>query len=264
MNIVPEIRFLMFEQMNRVPSPVLKGSLMNRPRILMIVTGHAQLGATGKPTGIWAEELAAPYFALRDAGTQITLATPNGGTAPLDPGSVKAPGQNSPVVERLLADAELQQQLQATPAVAALNSSDFDALFFPGGHGTMWDLPQSQAVTHAVEHMLGAQRPVAAVCHGPAGLVNAKRPDGKPWVAGLRVNAFTDAEEAAVGLTEVVPFALETRLRELGAHFESAAPWQAHAVRDGALITGQNPQSSEKVAALLLDALGLKVALKAA
>lgn len=227
-------------------------------RILMIVTSHARLGDTGKPTGLWAEELAVPWYALADAGAELVLASPAGGAAPIDPGSLKPVGQNEPAVERLLADASLQASLASTPRVADVDAARFDALFFPGGHGTMWDLPVDAGVTRAVEQAFAAGRLIAAVCHGPAGLVSARRPDGEPIVKDLRVNSFTDAEEAAVGLAQVVPFLLERRLRELGGRFEGGPSWQPYAVRDGQLVTGQNPQSSHAVAQALLDALAAR------
>jgi len=224
-------------------------------RILMIVTSNARMGDTGKPTGLWAEELAVPYYALADAGVDVTLASPAGGPAPIDPGSVKPVGQNDPVVERFLADTALQALIAATPKASAFDGAEFDAVFFPGGHGTMWDLPVDDGVTRAVERAFAANKLIAAVCHGAAGLVTAKRPDGQSIVKDLRVNSFTDAEEVAVGLEKVVPFMLETRLRELGGRFEGTGNWQAFAIRDGQLITGQNPQSSHRVAELLLAAM---------
>jgi len=228
---------------------------MSTKRVLMIVTSHAQLGDTGKPTGLWAEELAVPYFALRDAGVQIDLASPAGGAVPLDPVSLKPAGQNEPAVERLLSDETAQRQVAQARKASEMDGAAYDAVFLPGGHGTMWDLPVDAGVTRAVEAAYGAGKLVTAVCHGPAGLVSAKKPNGEPLVKGLKVNAFTNEEEDAVGLGGVVPFALETRLRELGGRFENAAAWQPHAVRDGQLITGQNPMSSGKVAQLLLEAL---------
>lgn len=224
-------------------------------RILMIVTANARMGDTGQPTGLWAEELAVPYFTLVDAGAEVTLASPAGGPAPIDPGSLKPAGENDPVVERFLADAALQARLAATPRAADFDGAAFDAVFFPGGHGTMWDLPVDAGVTSAVERAFAADRLIASVCHGAAGLVTARRPDGQSIVKDLRVNAFTDAEEVAVGLDAVVPFLLETRLRALGGRFEGAGNWQPFAVRDGQLITGQNPQSSHLVAERLLAAL---------
>lgn len=224
-------------------------------RILMIVTSNARMGDTGKPTGLWAEELAVPYYALADAGVDVTLASPAGGPAPIDPGSVKPIGQNDPVVERFLADTALQALIAATPKASAFDGAEFDAVFFPGGHGTMWDLPVDDGVTRAVERAFAANKLIAAVCHGAAGLVTAKRPDGQSIVKDVRVNSFTDAEEVAVGLEKVVPFMLETRLRELGGRFEGTGNWQAFAIRDGQLITGQNPQSSHRVAQELLKAM---------
>lgn len=224
-------------------------------RILMIVTSNARMGDTGKPTGLWAEELAVPYYALVDAGAEVTLASPAGGPTPIDPGSLKPVGQNDPVVERFLADAALQTRIATTSKAADWDGAQFDAVFFPGGHGTMWDLPNDAGVTRAVERVFAARKLIASVCHGAAGLVTALRPDGQSIVKDLRVNAFTDAEEIAVGLEKVVPFLLESRLRELGGKFEGAANWQPFAIRDGQLITGQNPQSSHLVALELLAAL---------
>ncbi|MCC6219066.1 MAG: type 1 glutamine amidotransferase domain-containing protein, partial [Aquabacterium sp.] len=194
-------------------------------------------------------------YALADAGVDVTLASPAGGPAPIDPGSVKPIGQNDPVVERFLADTALQALIAATPKASAFDGAEFDAVFFPGGHGTMWDLPVDDGVTRAVERAFAANKLIAAVCHGAAGLVTAKRPDGQSIVKDVRVNSFTDAEEVAVGLEKVVPFMLETRLRELGGRFEGTGNWQAFAIRDGQLITGQNPQSSHRVAQELLKAM---------
>ena len=226
-------------------------------RILMIVTSNARLGDTGKTTGIWAEEIAVPYYRLIDAGAQIEIASPAGGAAPIDPGSLKPRGQNDAAVERFLDDTAAQAKLQATHVVAAVDATTFDAIFFPGGHGAMWDLPADAGVKRAVEAAFASTKLIASVCHGAAGLVSARRADGKAIVEGHRINAFTDAEEEAVGLTATVPFQLESRLRELGAHFEGAANWQPFAVRDRQFVTGQNPQSSNLVAEHLLQALGL-------
>lgn len=229
---------------------------MNK-RVLMIVTSNARMGDTGKITGIWAEELAVPYYAFIDAGIAVELASPKGGAVPFDPASLKPKGQNGVHVERFLADAEAQRCCAATRTTAQTDTAGFDAVFFPGGHGAMWDLPADIGVTRAVEAAYQANKIIAAVCHGPAGLVAAKRADGKSILHGKRVNAFTDDEEAAAGLTHVVPFALETRMREQGGIFEKADNWHAFAVRDGNLITGQNPMSSALVAQHVLDALGV-------
>jgi putative intracellular protease/amidase len=224
-------------------------------QILLIATSNSQMGNTGKTTGIWAEELALPYYSFIDAGHSVTLASPLGGAVPIDPGSVKAQGSNHASVDRFLLDAKAQGVVASTLKAGDVNATKFDAMFFPGGHGTMWDLPTDAGVTRAVEQAFAANKIIASVCHGAAGLVSAKRPDGLSIVAGKRVNSFTDAEEEAVGLTEVVPFQLESRLRSLGGVFEGAANWQAFAVRDSWLITGQNPQSSASVAQHVLAAL---------
>jgi putative intracellular protease/amidase len=233
---------------------IAKEIIMSK-KILFIVTSNSQMGASGKATGIWAEELAVPYYALLDAGFTVDIASPKGGQAPMDPGSVKPVGSNVPAVDRFLVDTDAMHKSANTHTASSVNATTYDAVFFPGGHGTMWDLPKDAGVTTAVETAFVANKIIASVCHGAAGLVTAKRADGKSIVAGKRVNSFTDAEEAAAGLTDVVPFLLETRIRELGATFEGAANWQAFAVRDGNLITGQNPASSELVAYHVIDAL---------
>ena len=232
-------------------------------KVLMILTSNDKMGNTGKSTGLWAEEFAVPYYALVDAGVEVELASPKGGAVPVEPMSLKEKGQNEPAVDRFLSDAVVQSRIANTRKAADMDAAQFDAVFFPGGHGTMWDLPTDAGVTRAVEQADAAGKIIASVCHGAAGLVTAKRADGKPVVAGRRINSFTDAEEDAVGLTNVVPFQLESRLRELGASFEGAPNWQAFAVRDGRFITGQNPQSSGLVAQQVLEALGV-VARKAA
>ncbi len=224
-------------------------------RILIITTSHSSMGETGRQTGVWAEELAVPYFALIDAGMNVEIASPQGGPIPFDPGSIKPPGQNDERIERLLSDEEAQRKIKATKRISDVDATVFDAVFFPGGHGTMWDLPNDAGVTRAVEAAFSSGKLIAAVCHGTVGLVSAKGSDGRPIVEGKRVNAFTDAEEQAAGLAEVVPFMLETRLRELGGCFEGADNWQAFVVRDGQLITGQNPQSSALVVQEVIKAL---------
>ncbi len=226
-----------------------------KKRVAIVVTSNNKMGDSGKPTGIWVEELAVPYYQFIDAGIDVTISSPLGGAVPFDPSSVAATGKNSPQVERFLNDPTAQKMVQTTPRVATLDANAFDAVFFPGGHGTMWDLPNDPAVTKLVEKQFAANKIVAAVCHGPAGLVTAQRSDGKSILFGKKVNAFTDAEETAAGLMSVVPFTLESRMRELGGLFEGTVNWQPHAVRDGNLITGQNPASSEKVATLVLSAL---------
>ena len=233
-------------------------------RVLIIATSNTSLGSTGKPTGVWAEELVVPYYQLIDAGVSVEIATPKGGPLAFDPGSIKPAGQNDALTERFLADPAARALAQATHLVASVDASGFDAVFFPGGHGTMWDLPIDAGVTRAVEVAFAAGALIASVCHGAAGLVTARRPDGKSIVEGKRINSFTDAEEDAVGLSSVVPFQLESRLRELGAVFEGAPNWQAFAVRDGQFITGQNPQSSKLVAKHVVEALGVTTVKQAA
>jgi putative intracellular protease/amidase len=227
------------------------------PRVLIIATSHTSLGTSGKPTGVWAEELVLPYYQLIDAGAAVEIASPKGGALAFDPSSIKPAGQNDALIERFLADPVAQAEAHATQVAAAVDASGFDAVFFPGGHGTMWDLPVDAGVTRAVQAAFAAGALIASVCHGAAGLVTARRADGKAIVAGKRINSFTDAEEDAVGLSGVVPFRLESRLRELGAVFEGAPNWQPFAVRDGQFITGQNPQSSKLVAQHVVEALGL-------
>jgi putative intracellular protease/amidase len=223
-------------------------------KILMVLTSHDQLGDTGKKTGFWLEEFAAPYYVLKDAGHEITLASPKGGQPPLDPKSDE-PDAQTEATRRFKADREAQAQLASTERLDSVRSSDFDAVFYPGGHGPLWDLaedPQSRAL---IEQTLADGRPVALVCHAPAVLKNVTAQDGAPLVAGKRVTGFTDEEEEAVGLTNVVPFLLEDTLKRLGAEFSKVEPFKPHVVREGLLITGQNPASSEPVAEALLEVL---------
>lgn len=224
--------------------------------VLIVVTSHTRLGTTGRTTGFYFDEMAAPYWALIDAGHTVEIASIAGGAAAHDPGSVKADPAERPVaVQRFLTDPAAMAKLVDTLPIAAVDPSAFDAVFLPGGHGAMYDFPSNEDLADVVGRIFDRGGVVGAVCHGPAGLVAAKRGDGRPIVEGLRVNAFTDAEEAAVGLTAAMPFLLETRLRELGGRFEGAPDFTAKAVRDGRLVTGQNPMSAEPVAALMLEAL---------
>jgi putative intracellular protease/amidase len=226
-----------------------------RKTILFITTSHTRLGQSGKTTGIWAEEVGVPYLAFSDAGFAVDIASPAGGQAPFDPGSIKPVGQNSPAMERFLQDPRASEQVQHTLRLSEVDVGGYDAVFFPGGHGAMWDLPSDPLVAGAIETAWEGGKVVGAVCHGVAALVAARTADGQPLVAGKRVNSFTDDEEQAAGLSQVVPFLLEARLRELGSHFEKAPNWQRFAVRDGQLVTGQNPASSGLVAELVLEAL---------
>lgn len=224
-------------------------------KILIVATSHAELGARNKQSGLWLEELTTPYYAFIDAGLEVRLASIKGGVIPIDPNSQKAAGDNSPSVERFLKDPKARQAIAHSLAIAQIDSAEYDAVFLPGGHGTMWDLPNSLELARIISETLEMNRIVAAVCHGPAGLVSARTADGRSVICGRKITAFTNSEEAAVGLTETVPFLLETKLRELGAEFQSADNFQAFAIGDENLITGQNPASSYLVAERVLEAL---------
>ncbi|MEN5083096.1 type 1 glutamine amidotransferase domain-containing protein [Bosea sp. TWI1241] len=231
--------------------------MLTKLKILMILTSSATMGEPDKPTGLWFEELATPYYAFVDAGASVTLASIQGGPAPIDPRSVKARGENEDSVDRFLNDRKASDALTATTAVEDIDVSTYDAVFLPGGHGTMWDLPQSTALAALLDAIWAQGKVIAAVCHGPAGLVNVKDETGAPLVRGRRVTGFTDSEERAIGLAEAVPFLLETRLRALGGRYESTADFQPFAIADGRLVTGQNPASSALTAKLTLEALAL-------
>jgi putative intracellular protease/amidase len=221
-------------------------------RVLMIVTSHARLGESGTLTGFWLEELAAPYGVFLDAGLAIDIASPAGGRPPADP---KSETSDAEPVRRFRADREAMARLESTLPLADV-AERYDAYFVVGGHGAMWDLATSDAVASLLGRAHDAGKVVAAVCHGPAALVGVRDAHGEPIVRGRRVAGFSNEEEEAAGLTAIVPFALETRLRELGAHYEQGAKWAAFAVRDGNLVTGQNPQSSAATARETLAALG--------
>lgn len=228
---------------------------MAQSNILMITTSAATLRGPDKPTGLWFEELASPYYAFVEAGASVTLASIAGGPVPIDPRSVKPKGENEASVDRFLDDAAASCALAATPAVTGIDVTAYDAVFLPGGHGTMVDLPESAELAALLGTAWAEGKVVAAVCHGPAGLVNVKDQAGAPLVKGRRVTGFSDSEERAVGLDASVPFLLETRLRELGGLYDSAADFQPFAVADGRLVTGQNPASSALTAKLVLEAL---------
>ncbi|ACA19904.1 ThiJ/PfpI domain protein [Methylobacterium sp. 4-46] len=238
-------------------------------KVLVVATSHAELGSSGHRTGVWLEELATPYYVLQDGGADITLVSIRGGEIPFDPRSVPAEAGRGPgdkpadqqevpaSVRRFLADERARAVAKNSPALTSVDPQAFDAVFLPGGHGPMWDAANDDTLARIIGSMIDAGKFVAAVCHGPAGLVRAKRRDGHPIVEGRRVSAFTNTEEEAVGLTKVVPFLLEDRLKELGGKFERGPDWQPYAVRDGNLITGQNPQSSDLVGRHVLQALSL-------
>lgn len=228
---------------------------MTQPRILIITTSSATMGTSDEPTGLWLEELTTPYYAFVDAGVDLTLASISGGKIPVDPRSLKPAGENDASVERALKDATFQRLITDTPKFDTLDGSGFDAIFLPGGHGTVFDYPQNAALADLVAEFDAAGKVIAAVCHGPSGLVAARRADGTPVVAGRRVAAFTDSEERAVGLDTAVPFLLETQLKELGARYESGPDFAPFVLRDGNLVTGQNPASSEPLAQLVMQVL---------
>jgi len=223
-------------------------------KILMVVTSHDKLGATGRKTGFWLEEFAAPYYAFKDAGAKITVVSPLGGQPPLDPKS-EEPSAQSKDTRRFGSDPAAQAVLADTGKLSAVSASDFDAVFYPGGHGPLWDLAEDKASIALMEAMIAAGKPVVAVCHAPGVLRHVKNADGAPLVQGKSVTGFTNTEERAVGLTEVVPFLVEDMLRENGGSYSKAADWQPHVVTDGLLITGQNPASSEPAAKALLARL---------
>ncbi|MCP4842554.1 MAG: type 1 glutamine amidotransferase domain-containing protein [Halieaceae bacterium] len=225
------------------------------PKILVVLTSHDQLGDTGLATGFWLEELAAPYYVFKDAGVELTLASPLGGQPPLDPKS-DDPEAQTDATRRFKADSAANSDLASTARLDSISAADFDAIFYPGGHGPLWDLPDNPASIKLIEDFWSANKPVSAVCHAPIALVNAKAHSGEYIVKGRDVTGFTNAEEEAVGLTRVVPHLLEDTLIARGAKYSKADSWQAYTCQDGNLITGQNPASSEAVAHLVIAALG--------
>jgi putative intracellular protease/amidase len=223
-------------------------------KVLMVLTSHSELGNTGKKTGFWIEEFAAPYYVLSDAGLEVVLASPKGGQPPIDPKSAE-PDAQTMATQRFDKDEALKQELANTQRLSEVDAEDFDAVFFPGGHGPLWDLTVDPDAIRLVETFLGAKKPVAAVCHAPAVLLNAKEENGEPLVKGRQVTGFTNTEEEAVQLTDVVPFLLEDELKNKGGNYVRKEDWAAYAIKDGLLITGQNPASSAKAANLLLQVL---------
>ena len=222
--------------------------------ILMVLTSHDKLGDTGKKTGFWLEEFAAPYYVLGDAGAKITLASPKGGQPPLDPKSDEAAAQTDDT-RRLEGDAAAKAALATTVKLADLDLNAFDAVFFPGGHGPLWDLAEDPKSIHLIEHFASSGRPIAAVCHAPAIFRHTKGANGKALVSGRNVTGFTNTEEAAAGLTDVVPFLVEDMLVANGGLYSKGEDWASHVVVDGRLVTGQNPASSKAAAEALLKML---------
>ena len=216
-------------------------------KILMVLTSHSELGNTGKRTGLWLEEFAAPYFVFRDAGADIALASPQGGRPPIDPKS-EEPGSQTETTERFKRDADAQTALATTLKLSTVVAEDFDAVFYTGGHGPLWDLAEDKHSIALIESMHAAGNPVALVCHAPGALRNVKAQDGSPLVKGKRVTGFTDTEEQAVQLTKVVPFLVEDELKRIGGLYAKGPDWASFVQVDGNLITGQNPASSSAAA----------------
>ncbi|MGR3504938.1 MAG: type 1 glutamine amidotransferase domain-containing protein [Paracoccaceae bacterium] len=222
--------------------------------ILMVLTSHDQLGDTGNKTGFWLEEFASPYYVFKDAGADVTLASPKGGQPPLDPTS-DADDAQTEATKRFKSDTAAQEALAQTSILSTLAADDFDAVFFPGGHGPLWDLAEDADSAALIEAFAAKDRPIAAVCHAPAVFKNTKTPEGKPFVAGRKVTGFTNSEEEGAGLTDVVPFLLEDMLTDRGAQYTKGNDWSSFVVTDGKLVTGQNPASSEEAARRLLSLL---------
>jgi putative intracellular protease/amidase len=223
-------------------------------KVLIVLTSHSELGNTGKKTGFWIEEFAAPYYTLKDAGVEITIASPKGGQPPIDPKSAE-PGAQTEATRRFDKDTELQNLLSHTKKLSEVKAADFDAVFFPGGHGPLWDLATDPESIQLIEDFWAAKKPVAAVCHAPSVLLNVKDENGEPLVKGKKVTGFTNSEEEAVQLTKVVPFLLEDELKNKGGQYSKKEDWASYVVKDGLLITGQNPASSEEAARQLLELL---------
>lgn len=223
-------------------------------KILMVLTSHDTLGDTGKKTGFWLEEFAAPYYVFKDAGADIILASPKGGQPPIDPSSDNADAQTDDT-RRFKDDPETQKHLATTLKLSDVTEDGFDAIFYPGGHGPLWDLAESADSKRLIEAFAAADLPVGAVCHAPAVFRHTQGADGKPLVSGRRVTGFTNTEEEAVGLTDVVPFLVEDMLKANGGQYEKGADWASFVLRDGKLVTGQNPASSATAAQEILGLL---------
>lgn len=223
-------------------------------QVLIVLTSHSELGNTGHKTGFWVEEFAAPYYVLADAGAEVTLASPKGGQPPIDPKSELAEFQTA-ATNRFKQDEALQKKLAHTVKLNEVNAEDYDAVFYPGGHGPLWDLAGDPNSIALIEAFYKQHKPVAFVCHAPAALVKVKGPDGEPLVKGKEVTGFSNTEEEAVQLTNVVPFLLEDELKKLGGIYSKGNDWHPYALKDGLLITGQNPASSSEVAKILIETL---------
>jgi putative intracellular protease/amidase len=223
-------------------------------KVLMVLTSHSELGNTGEKTGFWIEEFASPYYVLADGGAEITIASPKGGQPPVDPKSEAKDAQTT-ATGRFYKDAEVIDKVAHSFKLSDVKHDDFDAVFYPGGHGPLWDLATDKTSIQLIEDFNNHQKPIAFVCHAPAALVNVKAINGDPLVKGKQVTGFSNTEEEAVQLTKVVPFLLEDELTKHGAHYSKGADWASYTKQDGLLITGQNPGSSEEAAKLLLKTL---------
>jgi len=226
-------------------------------KVLMVLTSHSDLGNSGEKTGFWVEEFAAPYYVLADAGAKLTIASPNGGQPPVDPKS-ESPEAQTPATERFYRDNEAIDQVAHSLILSEVNQADYDAVFYPGGHGPLWDLANDEHSIHLIEDFYNHQKPIAFVCHAPAALLKVKAENGDPLVKGKEVTGFSDTEEEAVGLTKIVPFLLEDELKSLGAKYSKGDNWSSFVKKDGLLITGQNPASSAEAARLLLSTINEK------
>ncbi|ANI40301.1 type 1 glutamine amidotransferase domain-containing protein [Mycolicibacterium vaccae] len=223
-------------------------------RILIVLTSHDELGDTGRKTGFWLEELAAPYYAFKDADAEIVLSSPKGGRPPLDPKS-NEPSSQTDLTRRFESDASANAQLASTVRLDSVSAEDFDTVFYPGGHGPLWDLAEDPDSVALIQSFLAAGKPVALVCHAPGVLRHVKKPGGEPLVEGMKVTGFANSEEEAVGLTDVVPFLVEDELKALGGVYSKGPDWGSYVVTDDLLITGQNPGSSAEAAAVLIKRL---------
>lgn len=223
-------------------------------KVLMVLTSHSELGNTGKKTGFWLEEFAAPYYVFKDAGAEVVLASPAGGQPPLDPKSDLADFQTE-MTDRFKADPDAQRELANTLKLDSVHEADFDTVFYPGGHGPLWDLAESKTSIALIEAFIRAGKPTGFVCHAPGVLRHVKAASGEPLVKGRQVTGFTNGEEADVELTDVVPFLIEDEFIAMGAHYQKGPNWAPFVVEDGKLVTGQNPASSEDAAKALVAQL---------
>jgi len=226
-------------------------------KVLFVLTSHSELGNTGKKTGFWIEEFAAPYYVMEDAGVEITIASPKGGQPPIDPKSEAEDAQTA-ATKRFSEDKDLKETLANTIKLEEVNQADYDAVFYPGGHGPLWDLANDENSIALIEDFYNNNKPVAFVCHAPGALIKVKTADGEPLVKGKTVTGFSNTEEDAVQLTDVVPFLLEDEIKKLGGIYSKGPDWGSYVKKDGLLITGQNPGSSEEAAELLLETLRSK------